>query len=527
LLFLVACVGAPEGAATYPNEVNRAVKFETCSLLSSGSDTNAECANIDVPLDWSRPEGQRANFFVKRVKGRAPGPHKQLWLLQGGPGGAGNGFERAVALFQQIGEDVDLYIPDHRGTGRSTLLDCPSTIGATARCATELEAQWGREALATFSTTTAARDLGYAIEKTRAPKQETHIYGVSYGTYLAQRYLQIFPTQPTSVVLDSVCQAGLCSLLRHAYWSDRAAQRFWADCKNDALCSGRLGGDPIARVKEAIAIADAGTCAGLARLPRGILGNVLHSISNNIALRSAAPALVHRILRCDATDVPALEHFTAAVTTPPPPPPAPARPMNSDPLKYNIAFSEMVEVPVMTRKELETLMGRESVFLPYTAAMHDAFDAWPKYAPDELVGKYPETSVPLLILNGTHDAATVIEFSDEVASHYTKPNQSYVVLPRGTHGALFASKTIDGTSCGFEIMKQFVNAPTSKLDTSCTERVLPHTFEANPQVAQMLFGRTDLWDARPDVVGPRMNTDEELKASLEEAREQIVVVPKW
>jgi hypothetical protein len=70
-----------------------AVTFAPCSLVTGGSDGRAECATVDVPLDWDNPSGRRASFFVKRLRGSAPGPHKQMWLLQGGPGGAGDGFE--------------------------------------------------------------------------------------------------------------------------------------------------------------------------------------------------------------------------------------------------------------------------------------------------------------------------------------------------------------------------------------------------------------------------------------------------
>ena len=52
----------------------------------------AECSNVDVPLDWTQPEGQRANVFFKRIHGTAP-LHKQVWFASGGPGALGGSLE--------------------------------------------------------------------------------------------------------------------------------------------------------------------------------------------------------------------------------------------------------------------------------------------------------------------------------------------------------------------------------------------------------------------------------------------------
>ncbi|MBX3227373.1 MAG: alpha/beta fold hydrolase [Labilithrix sp.] len=503
------------------------IVFEPCGMPPGAPPLAAECANIDVPLDWSSPGGRRINFFVKRIRGSAPGPHKQLWLLQGGPGGSGQAFDFDAPLFAGIDPSFDLYIPDHRGTGRSSLLRCaglsspPIDVNA---CRDDLLRTWGSDGLAAFSTTSAARDVGSVIARTREPGQEVHVYGVSYGTYLAQRYLQVFPRQPTSVTLDGVCQAGLCSLLKYAYWTDHVAQQFMRECAADEVCGAKLGPDPNARMKEALAIADAGTCAGLA----GVTGNQVRALmvtfSRMFGYRTFVPPLAYRILRCDAGDVVALQNFAAIVLTPPTAPPMtsptappastePPRPF-SQALSYNIAFSEMMETPAITRPELEALMS-ESVFAQYSPAMHDMFDAWPKYDHDEYVGRYPTTDVPVLLLNGTLDAATPIEFAEEVAAHYTRPHQTFVSLPRAVHGTLRGSPTTDGKQCGLELFRQFVTAPTRPLDTSCASRIVPHDFGSNmADAAERWFGTRDLWE---NPVTPQRKTparDPELEAEL-------------
>lgn len=501
---VAACaVEAPPSYDSSESEVRLGeapIEFSPCELgpgAPSAPGTTVTCANVDLPLEYSKPEGRHIRLFVKRVQGSAPGPHKQLWLLAGGPGGAGDSFDYQAATLLTANPELDLYIPDHRGVGRSTFLGCPEheATGPFTACIDEMVQTWGRDGLAAFSTTAAARDVGTVIERTRAPGQEVHVYGVSYGTYLAQRYLQIFPKQPTSVTLDGVCQSGLCSLLYYSYWSDQTAQEFMGECAADAFCRSKLGPEPMERVKEAIAIGEAGTCAGLSDLRGAGLKNLLHAFSRSFGLRTLVPAVTYRVLRCNEQDVVALQNLASLFTVSAAPSGRSAPPnLTSTMLMYNIAFSEMMEVPAITREELQELM-RVSVFTSYNRAMHDVFELWwPRYEHDELVGGYPDTDVPVLLLNGTLDSATPIHFAEQIAPHYTRPHQRLVTIPRATHGTFFGSPTTDGKSCGLDLFRQFIAAPTKALDTSCTERVVPHDFPGNPAIAQRFFGTADVWE---------------------------------
>ena len=109
-------------------------------------------------------------LFVKRFRGApSSGPRKQLWLLQGGPGFSGADFEPFVRAFTSEVTNLDVYLPDHRGTGRSSRLGCPQedpsspggfsiTPAEWPACLASVKAQWGPR-LNGFTTTDAARDL--------------------------------------------------------------------------------------------------------------------------------------------------------------------------------------------------------------------------------------------------------------------------------------------------------------------------------------------------------------------------------
>jgi pimeloyl-ACP methyl ester carboxylesterase len=527
-LALVACGARSDDAEVATGALeprSTSIAFTSCSLQTGGSDGLAECANVDVPLGWDNPGGQRANFFVKRLRGSAPGPHKQVWLLEGGPGGAGDGFEWFAPGLAKANPTFDIYLPDHRGTGRSTYLDCPQHQGDDVGCAAELRATWGQAALDTFTTSTAARDVGFVIDQIREPDQEVHVYGVSYGTYWAQRYLQLFPNQPTAVTLDSICQQGLCSLLKYGYWVDHVGRKFMGECANDAFCAGKLGPDPVAKVRDALAAVDSQRCTGTSGLDTATWRDVLGAFAIQFPMRPLVPALTYRILRCNAGDAAALKHFTDALMGPqgggggagaggdPP------KNLFSNALSLHIALSEMLEEPPVSRDELKAMLS-DAVFTAFDPLLHDTLDAWPRYPRDAFVGAYPTANVPVLLLNGTLDGQTPIEFFQEIAPHYNQPAQTSVVLPRATHATALGGAPMDGTpakQCGMDLWQQFLVSPRQPIDTSCTGHIQALDFASAPGVSNALLGTPDLWEGVPVTRSARTAADDAVLAQMRQA----------
>ena len=78
-----------------------------------------------MPLDWDDPEGERIVFFVKRRLAKVQPARAQLWFLQGGPGNSVVPFEASIPKYVAGDPTVDLYMPEHRGVGKSTRLACP------------------------------------------------------------------------------------------------------------------------------------------------------------------------------------------------------------------------------------------------------------------------------------------------------------------------------------------------------------------------------------------------------------------
>ena len=118
--------GADAGTSTEAGPTTEPVAWTPCPLHSEGTGTTVECATIKAPLDAAAPNGPTIDVFVKRYRPAGGKSLRALWMLQGGPGGSGYPFEGISESIATKFPDVDFYIPDHRGTGRSTRLGCPT-----------------------------------------------------------------------------------------------------------------------------------------------------------------------------------------------------------------------------------------------------------------------------------------------------------------------------------------------------------------------------------------------------------------
>jgi len=173
----------------------------------------ADCGVLSVPEDPTRTGGRQIRLAFARVpavsRSKRPDP---LFLLAGGPGMAATTFYAMTApVFARIHRDRDIVLVDQRGTGKSNPLDCPegdetdlgasggSIIDETRRC---LQMLGAKADVAQYTTSVAVKDLDRV--RRALGYQQINLYGVSYGTRVAQQYLRRFPRQTRSLILDGV-----------------------------------------------------------------------------------------------------------------------------------------------------------------------------------------------------------------------------------------------------------------------------------------------------------------------------------
>ena len=455
-----------------------------------------ECAVIEMPLDHDRPDGPAIDVLISR---RTNGGAKQLWLLQGGPGGSAAGLLGYTDLFPMLDPALEVYTIEHRGVGPSTRLGCAAegadtpdgmtiTVAEAPACLAELEATWGDD-LRFFDTTQAAHDLARAIELTRAPEQPVFVWGGSYGSYWAHRYAVLHPDQPTGVLIDAAVQPG-ASLAEFPTQFEPIGRTVLGDlCPLEAVCAEKLGPDPVAFAEALSARLDAGHCAELG-LEADALRNVFGVFLMSYTLREWLPALLYRLDRCDAADRAALETLFGNLFGSEEPTMAP---YDSPLLQTHIVLSELwaegVDPAAVAAATEGAVFRQDGLTLAYALQ-----DSWPTYDPGLVAGAYAPPEVPALVTVGELDpAAPPDTYGVGYRDNLTGAAQHYVEIPYAAHSVLLSGAIPGALSCPMQLFRAFVTDPAGALP-DCTEDVVPPQFSTPPSVTQTYWGTSDLYE---------------------------------
>lgn len=236
-----------------------------------------EHAELEVPMDYSRPDGPSITLALSRIRAHDSRRRRgALIALNGGPGGDG-GLGRNLPVHlagtTPLADRYDLVGVDPRGTGDSTRLegeDSPVSVpfdsrppddlfDALAADMAEREAgcrRAGGNLRPHVSTNNNARDLD-AI-RTALGEDRISFVGWAYGSMLGAVYGTLFPERLDRTVLDSCVHPGWD--WRRQFRSQAEATRLnvdaWADWAADrptALGLGSSAGDVIAAVEKVAA----------------------------------------------------------------------------------------------------------------------------------------------------------------------------------------------------------------------------------------------------------------------------------
>ncbi|WP_371749445.1 alpha/beta hydrolase [Streptomyces sp. NBC_01283] len=245
---------APATPGPFARFHDQHVDWHACALGADDEEgqeldaAGADCADINVPLDYTDPGGRTITVAISRLKATDTahriGP---LLLNDGGP--AGPSLRMPVTKSKVMGEVADRYDligMDPRFVGRSTPLDCGWDLGSAplrsagadlaayreeVSIARELAGRCKRthgDVLSYVTTRNTARDMD--IIRAALGENTLSYLGYSYGSYLGEVYTQLFPGRTDRMVLDGVNSPKRYShtLLRGSEAANEAALRAWA-----------------------------------------------------------------------------------------------------------------------------------------------------------------------------------------------------------------------------------------------------------------------------------------------------------
>lgn len=204
-----------------------AIDWGHCEATEDGPAPGDEwrCATLEVPLDWSKPDGETIDLALIRAEATGDDRIGSLLFNFGGPGGSGVSTLPAYAdTAADLRERYDLVSWDPRGTGTSGGVRCrddkaieaaessvdwtPDTP-AEERVFLEDAADFGKgcqkaagKLMAHVSTTDTARDMDRIRQALGDDRM--NYFGISYGTELGGVYAHLFPEKVGRMTLDAV-----------------------------------------------------------------------------------------------------------------------------------------------------------------------------------------------------------------------------------------------------------------------------------------------------------------------------------
>lgn len=98
-------------------------------------------------------------------------------------------------------------------------------------------------------------------------------------------------------------------------------------------------------------------------------------------------------------------------------------------------------------------------------------DFWNVEPQPAIEGEPLVSDIPALILRGEYDTAVPASYTERAAENLA--NGQYVIFPGFGHVVLGQEFNPEGTTCGQRLLAQFLEAPTTALDTSCLAELDP------------------------------------------------------
>ncbi len=471
IAIILACIWATNA---------RALEESECRIgLRGGPKVLARCAALVVPADPADPDGVAIELAVARIPALAATPLADpLVLIQGGPGGSSIDLYLSMrGALTGLRRNRDVIVMDQRGTGGSMQgLTCETPEEVDVQTAAlELVRQLLDECLASlerdprlYTTSLAVRDLdalraAYGIE-------QWNLYGVSYGTRVAQHYVRRYPEHVRTVILDGSVPATLPLGPHIARATQDALDAILARCRQNSGCSEQFGdvSAKFAELRERLESDD----IRVDRIDRAT------GEAREVPLRVDALLGLTRMMSYSAA--------TAALL----------------PLTIDDAHAGRYGTLL---DQTELVVG--GVERAMNFAMHNTVicsEDWPRVDPDAgpvgegtylgeqlmdvlgvICGNWPTgpvdqdfaeplvTDVPVLFMSGSADPATPAELAEEIIANGVSNSRHIIVEDQG-HGVF-------SIGCMPQIAEAFINAASvESLDAECIEATVPMPFFLSP-----------------------------------------------
>jgi pimeloyl-ACP methyl ester carboxylesterase len=449
----------------------RALELEDCRISAGPAfpGIKARCGTMLRPENPADPDSASIEISVAVVPALTLEPHPDPFVpLAGGPGGSAIEFYSSFAhAFEYVRRQRDILLVDQRGTGRSSRMECDfdddivegqysteQVLEVTRTCLGELphDPRYFTTSVAVADLEAVREALGYG---------PLNLYGVSYGSRVAQHFARRFAGSVRTIVLDGVVAPQLPIGPEIATEAQKALDNILARCAADAACHERFPGieQDFVRVK-----AELGEQSVVVDLTHPVTGRreyvefgpaelagAIRLLAYNARSIAILPLLINEAANGHFEPLAAQFHMIAASM--------------ADALALGMHNSVMCseDVPLYDRDSIDYAALEAS----YIGIMQlDAIEAmcslWPAGPVDEDLHDPLDTRVPVLLLSGEVDPITPPRYA--TLAMVELGNARHLTMPMQGHGQV-------AVGCMPRLIGEFVrSASHDELDTACLER---------------------------------------------------------
>jgi pimeloyl-ACP methyl ester carboxylesterase len=438
----------------------------------------ARCGVLKVPEDRTQPGGASIDLNIAVVpalnRRAAAAP---LFVLAGGPGqGATAMYTSLAAAFARVNRNHDIVLVDQRGTGKSAPLTCdypddwlaqndiiPALREATLAC---LHKYGDRVRL--YTSSAAVADLAAVREALGFPVID--IYGVSYGTRVAQLYMRRYPASIHAVILDGVTYPEQAIGPETPVDAQRALDLIVARCEGSHDCATaypdlRQDLDGLRRQfgprKSTITFDDPDSGLPLkVEFNRGMLNAGLRFLSYSATQASLLPTLIHRAAEGALAPLAAQTIMTARQLGD----------QLASGMQNSVICSE--DAPFFAAATLDrTTISRTYQGTEQLDALLAICKLWPRGPVDTDLHSPLQSDIPTLLLSGEADPVTPPADAEHAARGLR--HHRHLILSGEGHGQV-------ATGCVPKLMAEFLDAAApEKLDAACLEGHVSAPFFVN------------------------------------------------
>jgi pimeloyl-ACP methyl ester carboxylesterase len=454
-----------------------------------------ECGYVTVPEDRSDDLSRtiRLAVAVYHSSSRMDAPDAVIFLA-GGPGEGA--IEWAASAYSSvilpILQERDFIVFDQRGTGLSEpALDCDEIKDVYVEELIHPASEEGRVQLYTDALT-ACRDrlekegvdlAAYTTGENAADVvnilaaleySQADLYGVSYGTRLAQFVMRDYPDKVRSVVLDSVVPLEVNMINDGSAASNNALQALFDGCAADSDCEKaypRLKAtfsNLMQQLKAKPLTVDVSLPGAGLTYQAVVDGNTFASVVLwTMRYSGFVPMIPQAITRAKAGDTAALSYALEL----------PAYSFSDIALGDYISINCHDQIYATTPEEMGKAMARYAFpqALGFTwisdnpQILFNVCKLWGARKPGSGENDPVVSDIPALILAGKYDPITPPAFAQQLSNHLS---HSYVlVFPDQSH-----CPTVGEEQCPMAVVVEFLHNPEVKPKASCLEEMTPLRF---------------------------------------------------